>query len=377
MGPNALGPGAPVFNSYPLVHAEGMYRGLVDYRPDVRPFILTRAAFGGLQRTGSAVWSGDVASRWDDFREQIAAGVGISMAGIPNWTHDIGGFANEERYTKADPGHLEEWRELNLRWFQFGALSPLFRSHGETPKREIYEIAPAGSAMYASMKWYDELRYRLMPYIYTVAGETYHKDATIMRGLVMDFPHDRQAWNIEDQYMFGPAFLVAPVTRFRARSREVYLPAGVTWYDFYTGRSFAGGETIVAPAPYERMPLFVRAGSIVPMGRVLQHTGEGQGSPLTLAVYTGADASFDLYEDDGVSRQYLNGAFSTIPIRYDDEEGALTIGARKGSFVGMRGTRTINVRWIGKGRQSARLLDSEPDVTITYDGRPQKMRIAD
>jgi alpha-D-xyloside xylohydrolase len=368
MSPTADGPGGALFNSYPLVHAEGVYRGWLRFKPNVRPFILTRAGFPGIQRTGSALWSGDVVSRWDDLRDQIAAGVNLSMSGIPNWTHDIGGFSNEARYTSQDPAHVDEWRELNTRWFQFGAFSPLFRSHGEFPKREIYEIAPEGSAAYESMAWYDRLRYRLMPYIYTLAADTFHRDGTIMRGLVMDFPSDRKAWDIADQYMFGPAFLVAPVTQFGARSRPVYLPAGSLWYDLYSGRSVSGGRTIEAAAPYERMPLFVRAGSIVPTGPAIQHTGQGKDGPITLHVYTGADGSFSLYEDDGVSRDYLKRAWSRVPLRYDEETGKLTIGARQGSFAGMAKSRTIHVRWVGPNRPQP--LDFEQsEVTVTYDGR--------
>lgn len=374
MGPTALGPGAPLFNSFPLVHSEGVYKGLIEFKPDVRPFILTRAGFPGIQRTGSALWSGDVVSRWDDLRDQIAAGVNLSMSGIPNWTHDIGGFSNEERYTKQDPAHLEEWRELNTRWFQFGAFSPLFRSHGEFPKREIYEIAPEGSPTYDSMAWYDRLRYRLMPYIYTLAADTYHRDGTIMRGLVMDFPDDRNGWDVNDQYMFGPAFLVAPVTAFRARSRPVYLPAGALWYDFYSGRSMHGGWTVEAAAPYERMPLFVRAGSIVPVGPAIQHTAEKAADPITLHVYTGADGSFSLYEDDGVSRQYLGGAFSRIPVRYEEASRTLTIGAREGSLPGMLATRRFHIRWTTPER--AQPLDLEAAAaTVTYDGGEQKVRL--
>ena len=371
MGPTALGPGAAVFNSYPLVHAEGMYRNLIEHRPDVRPFILTRSGFGGIQRTGSALWSGDVASRWDDLRDQISAGVNLSMSGVPNWTHDIGGFALEERFQRQDPAHVDEWRELNLRWFQFGAFSPLFRSHGEAPRREIYEIAPEGSPMYRSMEYYGRLRYRLMPYIYTLAADTWHRDGTIMRGLVMDFPADRRAWNVADQYMFGPAFLVAPVTQFRARSRPVYLPAGALWYDFHSGRSFAGGRTIEADAPFERMPLFVKAGSIVPMGPQIQHTNEGQNGPITLHVYTGSDGAFSLYEDDGLSRQYLNGAFARIPIGWDERAGTLTIGRREGSYPGMADRREIRVRWYRPGRAQGLELEGRADATVAYDGRQQ------
>ena len=208
----------------------------------MRPFILTRSAFTGIQRDSAAVWSGDVASRWDNLREQISAGVNFSMSGAPNWTHDIGGYTMEPRFLKPTAADLDEWRELNLRWFQFGAFSPLFRSHGENIKREIFEIAPAGSPMYRSMEYYDRLRYRLMPYIYTLAGDSYWRDGTIMRGLVMDFPDDRRAWGVKDEYLFGPALLVAPVTEYKARSRAVYLPAGATWYDFYTGKVSRAGR---------------------------------------------------------------------------------------------------------------------------------------
>jgi alpha-D-xyloside xylohydrolase len=291
------------------------------------------------------------------------------MSGVPHWSHDIGGYTMEERFSKPKPSDLAEWRELNTRWFQFGAFSPIFRSHGENIKREIFEMSPEGSPTYRSMVWYDELRYRLMPYIYTVGADTFYRDGTIMRGLAMDFPADRKAWNVDDEYMFGPALLVAPVTEFKARSRDVYLPAGAIWYDFYSGRAHRGGQTIKAAAPYERMPLFVRARSIVPIGPVVQHTGEGRGAPLTLTVYVGADGSFDLYEDDGVSRQYLNGGFSRIPIRYDDRAKTLTIGARQGRFAGMPVRRVFHIRWVGKGAPQALDFDARPDDSVIYDGR--------
>jgi alpha-D-xyloside xylohydrolase len=375
MGPTAAGPGAAFFNSFPLVHVEGVYDHLLKFKPDVRPFILTRSGFGGIQRAGAALWSGDVASRWDNLREQISAGMNFSMSGIPNWTHDIGGFANEERYTNKDPKHVAEWRELNTRWFQFGAFSPIFRSHGETPFREIYVMSPEGSPTYRSMEWYDKLRYRLMPYIYTIGADTWFKDGTIMRGLVMDFAGDKRVWDIDDEYLFGPAFLVAPVTEFKARSRKVYLPAGATWYDFYSGRSLQGGQTITAAAPYERMPVFVRAGSIVPSGPAIQFTGNNSHSPLTLNVYTGANGSFSVYEDDGVSRQYLNGQYSRIPLNWDERAKTLTIGNRIGSYSGMAGKRTIHIRWLKPTSPRALAFDAKADATIDYDGREQKVRM--
>jgi alpha-D-xyloside xylohydrolase len=374
MSPSAGGPGAAVFNSYSLVHTDGVYSNLLRFKPDVRPFILSRSGFAGIQRSNTALWSGDVVSRWDDLRDQISAGVNLSMSGIPNWTHDIGGFANEERYTKQDPTHLEEWRELNTRWFQFGAFSPLFRSHGEFPLREIYELSPAGTPTYQSMEWYSRLRYRLMPYIYALGANAYYNDGTIMRGLVMDFGADRKTWDIDDQYMFGPAFLIAPVTEFKARQRSVYLPSGTRWYDLYDGRSVDGGQTVTASAPYERMPIFVRAGSIVPTGPAIQHTKEGQNGPLTLHVYTGANGKFTLYEDDGVSRQYLNGASARVPVSYDEAWRTLTIGAREGSYPGMAAKRTINVRWISPQRARALAFDSS-DATIAYDGKAQTIRM--
>ncbi|QIK79930.1 DUF5110 domain-containing protein [Sphingomonas piscis] len=370
MGPFAAGPAAALFNTYPLVHVDNFARNLVEYKPDVRPFILTRSGFAGIQRSSAALWSGDVVSRWDDLKDQISAGVNLSMSGIPNWTTDIGGFALESRYEKGERQHLPEWRELNMRWFQFGAFSPLFRSHGEAPKREIYEIAPKGSAMYRAMEYYDKLRYRLMPYIYTLGAETFHKDATIMRGLAMDFPADRKGWDVKDQYLFGPAFMVAPVTSFGARSRSVYLPEGSNWYEFNTGRYQGGGRTITAAAPFERMPVFVRAGSIVPTGPALQSTAERSDGSLTLNVYTGANGSFSLYEDDGTSRQYLNGAYSRIPVSWNEATKTLTIGAREGKYVGMQGTRRIGIRLYRPGTARPFALDGRADRSVTYTGQP-------
>ncbi len=368
MGSPNSGPGASVFNSFPLVHGGGMAEGLRKAEPDKRPFILTRSGFAGTQRTSSALWSGDVAARWSDLRDQISAGVNLSMSGIPNWTHDIGGFALEDRYTKQDPGAVAEWRELNLRWFQFGAFSPLFRSHGESPKREIYEIAKDDKAMYDAMVAYDRLRYRLMPYIYTIAADTWHKDGTMMRGLAMDFAADRKTWNVDDEYMFGPAFLVAPVTVFEARSRDVYLPAGADWYDFATGAFAKGGQMIKAAAPRERMPLFVRAGSIVPTGAALQYTGEQPDGPIVLHVFTGADGEFSLYEDDGLSPAYKQGKFARVPVRWNEAAGTLTIGAREGSYDGMPDKRAISVRFYTPGKPTAPDF-AESDLQFVYDGK--------
>ena len=368
MGPTAMGPGAEFFNSFPLIHTTGVFEGEHELNPDKRSFILSRSGFGGIQRNGVALWSGDVVARWDDLKDQISAGVNLSMSGIPNWTTDIGGFSVEDRYTNKDAAAWPEWQELNLRWFQFGAFSPLFRSHGEFPYREIYNLADEGTDVYKSLAWYDELRYRLMPYTYTLAADTYHRDGSMMRGLVMDFPADKTARDVNDEYLFGKAFLVAPVTQFKARSRQVYLPAGASWYDFESGKAFKGGQAIKADAPLNRMPLFVKAGSIVPTTVVQQYVGEQPDAPLTVVVYTGADGTFELYEDDGLSNGYARGAYSRIPMSYDNASGRLTIGARSGTFKGLLENRVIKVRFIGAG---AKPVDFDAvDATVAYAGQP-------
>lgn len=373
IGPTALGSATDYFNTYALVHSGGVYAGQRAARPERRAFILTRSGFAGIQRHAAAVWSGDIASRWDDLYNQISAGVQTSYSGLPNWTFDIGGFANEARFNTRTPAtaDLAEWRELNLRWFQFGAFVPIFRSHGEFPLREVYNLAPPGSAVYDSLVWHTRLRYRLMPYIYTLAANTWHRDGSIMRGLAMDFAADRVTHDIRDQYLFGREFLVAPVYRHQARDRPVYLPAGAQWYDFHTGKRHAGGQTLQAPAPLQRMPLFVRAGSIVPLGPEIQYSGEKPLAPLTLLVFTGADGRFDLYEDDGTSYGYEAGEFSTIPLHYDAAAGTLTIGARTGRYPGMPMTRTLHVRWIGDGAEAPAALDAPAQVTVEYDGTAQ------
>ncbi|HEX5787133.1 MAG TPA: TIM-barrel domain-containing protein [Woeseiaceae bacterium] len=378
--PNALGTGAELFNAYALPHAESVHRGDRAADPGKRSFILTRSGFGGIQRTGAAIWSGDIVTRWSNLEEQIAAGVSVGLSGMPYWTFDIGGFTPEDHYRWTAAGavghysgmpaeHRDEWQEINLRWFQFGAFAPLFRSHGQNPYREIFNLADAGSTVYGSLVRYTKLRYRLMPYIYTLAGDAYHRDGTMMRGLNMDFPDDPAARDVRTQYLFGPALLVNPVFESGARARSVYLPAGTDWYDFDTGARHAGGQTIEAAAPLERMPLFVRAGAILPTGPSIRHTGESLNAPLTLHVYTGADGAFDIYEDDGLSYAYEDGAWSRIPVRYDDATGTVTLGERIGAFEGMAGERSVAVRWVD-GPSAPPDADPPPDVLAVYTGAP-------
>lgn len=373
-GPTVYGPGALVYNSYPLEHVCGFYDHWSAAHPDQRTFILTRSGFAGLQRCSAGVWSGDIAARWSDMREQISAGVNFSLSGIPTWSFDIGGYTTEDRYSiKPNKADKAEWTELYTRWYQFGAFAPIFRSHGELIKREIYEIAKPGSQTFNILSWYTRLRYRLLPYIYSAAAATYHQSGTIMRGLAMDFAYDRKTWNVADEYMFGKSFLVAPVSAYKATSRPVYLPAGVTWYDFFTGKTYAGGQTVAAAAPLTHSPLFVKAGAIVATGPDVQYADQKPNAPIVFVVYTGASGKAELYEDDGASNAYRRGKWSSIPLSYDEATGALTIGARHGSYDGMAAKRVFKVRFISGPTKTAADFDAKADATVAYDGRELKI----
>jgi alpha-D-xyloside xylohydrolase len=343
MTPFSTGVPEEFFNAYALVNAQAIYEGQRSTRPDERVFLLTRSGFAGLQRYSTATWSGDIGTRWEDMKAQIPAGLNFALSGIPWWTMDIGGFCVENRYMTAAEGSadLDEWRELNTRWFQFGALCPLFRSHGQFPTREIYNLAPEGHPAYRSMVWYDRLRYRLMPYIYSLAGRVHFDDYTVMRALVMDFADDPATFDIGDQYMFGPSLMVCPVYEYKARSRRVYLPAG-GWYDLHSGRRVEGGRTIDADAPYEHMPLFVKAGAIIPTGEAIASTATPQ-HDLTIEVWAGADGTFTIYEDEGTNYNYERGAYSNLPLAWNDTAGTLTIGPRTGSWEGMPASRNFTV----------------------------------
>ena len=373
MDPTYLGPSAEYFNAYPFVNSEAFYKGQREVKPNQRVFILTRSAYAGQQRFASAVWSGDTGTTWNDMKNQIAVGLNYSMAGMPFWTMDIGGFAVESRYIHPNKKNLEEWRALMTRWYQFGTFAPLFRAHGQFPYREVFNIAPAGSPTYDSIVYYDQLRYRLMPYIYTLDGEAYHDNYTIMRGLAMDFPNDHNARNIGDEYMFGPGLLINPVYKYKARSRPVYLPKSNGWYDFYSGKFLDGGQRITADAPYSRMPVFVKAGSIIPFGPEIQYTDQKPDNPITLFVYTGADAHFTLYEDDGTTYNYEKGQYSNIPITYNEQEHTLTIGNRQGTYPGMIKDRMFRVIWISKNHPVKLDFNTKPDAVITYEGTAESV----
>ncbi|MED9889708.1 MAG: glycoside hydrolase family 31 protein, partial [Segatella copri] len=274
-GPTALGTSTEYFNAYSIVNADAIYNGQRSVNPNQRVFLLTRSGFAGEQRYSTATWSGDIATRWEDMRAQMTAGLNYSMAGLPFWGMDQGGFCVENRYVAAqqefdktgkENADLKEWRELQARWNQFGCFVPLYRTHGQWPTREVWNIAPADHPAYKTIVAYDKLRYRLMPYLYSMAGMVHFRDYTMMRGLVMDFNGDDNVYDIKDQWMFGPALMACPVGEYQKYSRNVYLPKQKGWYDFYTGKHYAGGQTIVADAPFDKIPVFVPEGSILPVG---------------------------------------------------------------------------------------------------------------
>ncbi|MEO6721072.1 MAG: TIM-barrel domain-containing protein [Ferruginibacter sp.] len=371
MSPTALGSAAEYLNAYPLQNAKGIYEGQRSTDPNKRVFLLTRSGFAGSQRYGATIWSGDIGSTWRDMKTQISAGINFSMSGLPYWTMDIGGFVVPEKFERPNAEDLEEWRELNARWYQFGAFVPLFRSHGQFPYREIFNIAPDEHAAYKSFLYYDKLRYRLMPYIYSLAGSAYHDNYTIMRGLAMDFANDTAVLNIGDQYMFGPSLLINPVYEYKQRNRELYLPKHAGWYDLYSGKWYSGEQKITADAPFERMPVFVKAGSIIPFGPELQYTAEKATDTINLFVYAGKDGAFTLYEDEGTNYNYEKGMYSTIQLRYSDENKMLSIGAREGTFPGMLKKRYFRIKYNTKEKTSALDLNKNEGLLITYHGKKQ------
>jgi alpha-D-xyloside xylohydrolase len=254
------------------------------------------------------------------------------------------------------------------RWYQFGAFCPLFRVHGQYPYREIFNTAPEEHPAYQSMLYYDKLRYRLLPYIYSLAGMAYHNDYTIMRGLVMDFAKDTAVNNIGDQYMFGPSLLINPVYTYMARRKEIYLPEGQGWYDFYSGKYTPGGHRINADAPYERMPVYVREGSVIPFGPALQYTDEKPTDSISLFIYTGKDAYFSLYEDENTNYNYEKGAFANIPFHYDEQLKTLTIDDRTGSFKGMLKKKVFRIITVDKEHPVAPDPDQASARVVLYKG---------
>ena len=382
-GPTAMGSSTQFFNTYALMNAEAIYNGQRNVAPNKRVFLLTRSGFAGLQRYSTATWSGDIATRWEDMKAQISAGLNFAISGIPYWTMDIGGFCVEDRYvasqldlnkTGNENADYKEWRELNTRWHQFGVFAPLYRSHGQFPYREPWNIAPKGHPAYQSIVFYNNLRYRLMPYIYTLAGMTYFNDYTIMRPLIMDFSKDKNVENISNQFMFGPSFMVCPVYTYQARNRQVYFPKDTNWYDVYTGKYIEGNQTLTVDATYERIPLYIPEGAIIPVGPEIQYTNQKPDDVITIYVYQGKDGSFSLYEDENDNYNYEKGLYTTIPFKYDDAIKTLTIGERKGSFEGMLKQRKFIIVSVNKNQPKPFQYDAEGQ-TIHYNGQQQTIKL--
>jgi alpha-D-xyloside xylohydrolase len=372
----AIGTASRVMSAYPLMNSKAVYDGQRGTAPGQRVFILTRSGFAGIQRYATVTWSGDITSTFQTLRKQITAGLGFSIAGTPYWTTDTGGYTMDRRLAQAKDGDaLEEWQELNARWFQFSTFSPILRVHGTDRPREMWNIGNDGSEVYKTELTFDRLRYALFPYIYSVAGAVTHDGSTMMRPLVMDFRTDAKARDIPDEYMFGPAFLVSPITEYKARARSVYLPAGTGWYDFWTGTRVAGGQTITADAPFDRLPLFMRAGSIVPVGPEQQYIGEQPNAPVTLYVYAGANGRFSLYEDDGRTYGYERGDFARIPIEWNDASRTRTIGARIGTYPGIPASRTFTVIVVTPQSPIGYGAVAAANTPIAYSGSAVSTRI--
>lgn len=372
-------------NSYSLLHSRGIYENQRKTTQEKRVVNLTRSAYAGQQRYGTITWSGDIAARWEVLAKQIPNGLNFTVTGCPYWTNDIGAFFVRKKNLWFWNGQFQRgcndlgYRELYTRWFQYGSFLPIFRSHGTDTPREIWRFGKPGEMFYDTLVKYLHLRYRLIPYIYSLAGMTTIENYTMMRALAFDFRSDPKVLDIKDQYMFGPAFMVCPVTTpmyygpnskkldNTVKTRKVYLPAGTDWYDFRTGTKLAGGQTITANAPLETMPLYIRAGSIIPMGPLVQYTGEKLDADWTIRIYPGANTSFTVYEDSGDTYDYEKGEFATWKLSWNDATSTLNIGKRKGDFPGMVKSRTLNITVMRKVTDTPE--KSNTTRTINYTGK--------
>lgn len=379
-----LGSFRKVRNAYPLMTVGGVYDHQRAVTSDKRVFILTRSAFAGQQRYGANTWTGDVVATWDVLGRQIPAGLNFSLCGIPHWNSDIGGFFLWEYPRKLnDP----DYRELYARWLQFGTFSPMMRSHGADAPREIYQFGKKGQPVYDAIEKFIHLRYALLPYIYSTSWDVSAHHSSMIRALFMDFASDKKTWDINDQYMFGKSLLVCPVvepmyTRVQAngkdsvrvedfsaiKSRSVYLPAGSDWYDFWTHEKQAGGQTVNRETPIDIIPLYVRAGSILPIGPKVQFATEKGWDDLELRVYKGADGSFVLYEDEFDNYNYEQGKYTEIPIAWKESSKTLTIGNRKGSYEGMPQQRKFRIVVVEPGK-------ADQMKEVAYGGKAIRVRL--
>jgi alpha-D-xyloside xylohydrolase len=370
-----MGPGYEVYNAYPLMHSTGIYQGQRAATEKKRVVILTRSAYAGQQRNSAITWSGDIQGTWQVLRDQIPAGLSFSLSGIPYWNTDTGGFFGNRSAGNGDPTN-PKYAELFTRWFQFSAFCPMFRVHGSyglKPGKEIWRFDQKAQDI---QRTYLNLRYRLMPYLYSVAWQITDHGTTFMQPLVMDFPKDPRVLDIGNQYLFGPALMVTPVTTEGATNQSVYLPADAApWYNFWTGETVPAGQRIETATPIETLPLFVRAGSIIPMGPFLQYSSQKPADPIELRVYRGADGKFTLYEDQGDTYNYEKGEYATIPISWDESKQTLEIGKRTGKFPGMMKQRTFNIIWVSKDHGAGVAIAGKPDAVVHYTGKVLKVSV--
>ncbi len=371
-----LGSFRKVRNAFPLMTVGGIYDHQRAVTSDKRVFILTRSAFAGQQRYGANTWSGDVTASWEALRNQISAGLNISLSNIPYWNSDIGGFFLSRFRKKLDDAG---YRELYARWIQFGTFCPMMRSHGADAPREIYQFGKKGDKVYDAIEKFINVRYSLLPYIYSASWDVTSNQSSMMRALMMDFPKDKQVLDINDQYMFGKSILVCPVTEPMyskdtnedfgpVKTKEIYLPKGSDWFDFWTGNKFSGGQTIKKETPLDIIPLYVKAGSILPVGPKVQFATEKKWDNLEIRVYEGANGEFTLYEDENDNYNYEKGVFSTITFTWDDVKKVLAISARKGTFPGMLSERKFNIVKVATGNGTGTDPEVKYNQVAVYKG---------
>lgn len=378
----SVGKGIDYFNTYALEHAKGLNKGWRNDIPGKRAFFLVRQAFAGSQRTGTTLWSSDITTTFGAFKSQVPQGINACISGMPYWTSDIGGYIS-----RTDPDGIPNvadpvFHELFTRWFQFGTFCPIFRIHGKG-ERALFSKnwdEKTRSVLLA----YDKLRYRLLPYTYSLANKVTAENYTIMRSLAFDFRNDKNVYGIPDQYMYGPAFLVNPVTEqlysganasASTKTRKVYLPATTKWYNFWTGELLNGGQTVDAEAPIETMPLYVKAGSIVPMGPNVEYATEKTSGAIELRIYPGANGEFKLYEDENDNYNYEKGNSSTISIKWNDKLQQLTIADRKGTFPGMQKSHVFNVVVVKAGHGVNGDITEKADKKVVYQGKATVVKL--
>ena len=371
----ALGKGIDYFNTYSLMHTVGLYDNWRKDIPGKRAFFLVRQAFAGQQRNAATLWSSDITCTWRAFKSQVPQGINACASGIPYWTSDIGGYHFK---WSAPDWSTPANRELFTRWFQFGTFCPVFRIHGKGERALFSDNWDAKTK--EILLNYDNLRYRLLPYNYSLAWKVTHEGYTLMRSLAFDFREDPKVNSIPDQYMFGPAFLVSPVTESKLSpgakaTRIVYLPKSSEWYDFWTGKKFAGGQALEADAPIDKIPLFVKAGSLVPMGPLVQYATEKPADPVELRIYPGADGSFELYEDENDNYNYEKGKYATILLSWNDKTHQLSFAERRGSYPGMPAKRTFKIVVVGQNQGVGVGMSLKTEKTVIFDGKAMVVKI--